>query len=113
MIGYAELLNARMDGFAPEQVWLHVLDRKPDQWQKQDAQDAIANGFHVSILILPNESVSALDLFALKGLTVHVNGNNERRSHEIVKVCQRYADSVIHCLDGHTTILRGVHAEQA
>lgn len=113
MIGYAELLNARMNGFTPEQVWIHALDHKPNYWLKQDATDAIANGFRVSLLILPNESLSSLDLFALKGLTAHVMGKNERRSHEIIKVCQRYADCVIHCLDGHTTILRGIHADQA
>lgn len=112
MIGYAELLNARMNGFAPEQVWVHALDHKPDYWLKQDATDAIANGFHVSILILPSESVSTLDLFALKGSTVHVMGKNERRSHEIIKVCQKYAECVIHCIEGHTTILRGTYAEQ-
>ena len=113
MIGYAELLNARMNGFAPEQVWVHVLDHKPDYWLKQDATDAIANGFRVSLLILPTESISSLDLFALKGLTVHVMGKNERRSHEIIKACSRHSDCVIHCLDGHTTILRGIHANQA
>lgn len=113
MIGYAELLNARMSGFTPEQVWVHALDHSPEHWLKQDATDAIANGFHVSLLILPNESVSTLDLFALKDLTAHVMGKNERRSHEIIKVCQRYAERVIHCLDGHLTILRGAHAEQA
>ena len=113
MIGYSELLNARMNGFAPDQVWVHALDHKPDYWLKQDAQDAIANGFHISLLILSNESVSTLDLFALKGLTAHVMGKNERRSHEIIKVCQRYAERVIHCLDGQLIILRGAHANQA
>ena len=113
MIGYIELLNARMNGFAPEQVWVHALDHKPSYWLKQDATGAIANGFHVSILILPTESVSTLDLFALKGLTVHFMGKNERRSHEIIKVCQRYAERVIHCLDGHLIILRGTHETYA
>ena len=111
MIGFRELLNARLDGYAPSQVWVHVLDNKPDYWLKEDAQDAIANGFHVSLLILPNESTSTLDLFALKGLTVHVAGNNDRRSHEIIKVCRRYAERVIHCLNGHLIILRGTHAD--
>lgn len=112
MIGYSELLNARMNGFTPEQVWVHALDHKPDYWLKQDATDAIANEFRVSVLILPNESVSTLDLFALKGLTAHFMGKNERRSHEIIKVCLRYAERVIHSLDGHLINLRGTHANQ-
>lgn len=111
MIGFSELLNARLDGYAPNQVWVHVLDNKPGYWLKEDAQDAIANGFRVSLLILPNESISTLELFVLQGLTVHVMGNNDRRSHEIIKVCQRYAERVIHCLDGHLNILRGTHAD--
>ncbi len=113
MIGCSELHNARINGFAPEQVWIHVLDNKPDYWLKQDAQDAIANGFHVSLLILPNESISSLDLIGIKGLTVQLMGKNERRCHEIIKVCQRYAERVIHCLDGHLTILRGNNEDHA
>lgn len=110
MIGYAELLNARMNGFTPEQVWVHALDCKPDGWLKQDAQEAIANGFHVSILILPNESVSTLDLIALNGLTIHFMGTSGRRSNEVIKVCHRYAKRVIHCLDGQLNPLRDTHA---
>jgi hypothetical protein len=58
MIGYTELLNARLNGFAPASVWVHVLDYEPSFYLKRDAQEAIANGFRVSLLILPKESIA-------------------------------------------------------
>ena len=113
MIGLRELLNARLNGFAPLIVWVHVLDCPPSYWLARDAKECISNGFRTSILILPNETVSALDLTALTGLTVHVMGQNTLRTHAIAKHCLSYAECVIHCLDGHFTVLRGTHAEQA
>ena len=68
MVGYTELLAARLNGFAPASVWVHVLDCEPSYYLKRDAQEAIANGYRVSLLILPNESIAALDLSALTGL---------------------------------------------
>jgi hypothetical protein len=109
MIGYTELLNARLNRFAPLSVWVHVLDREPSHYLKRDAQEAIANGFRVSILILPKESIAALDLSALTGLTVNVMGQNTPRTLAIIKHCVRYAEKVINDSDTGLTILRGVH----
>jgi hypothetical protein len=113
MIGYTELLAARLNGFAPVSVWVHVLDCEPSYYLKRDALEAIANGFRVSLLILPNESIAALDLSALTGLTANVMGQNTPRTHASIKRCLAYAESVIHCLDGHFTILRGTHETYA
>ena len=112
MIGYSELLDARLNGFAPTSVWVHVLDCEPSFYLKRDAQEAIANGHRVSLLIRPKESIAALDLSALTGLTANVMGQNTPRTHAIIKHCLRYAERIIHCLDGHLTILRGINAEQ-
>ena len=112
MIGYAELLEHRLRGYKPNEVWLIVCGEQPPPWLKQDARDSIANNFMVTMLILPNQSIASLDLSALLGLTVHVFAKNTPRSHEIIKVCRRYAERVIHCLDGHLIILRGINAEQ-
>jgi hypothetical protein len=113
MVGYAELLAARLNGFAPLSVWVHVLDCEPSHYLKRDAVEAIANGYRVSLLILPNESIAALDLSALTGLTANVMGQNTPRTHASIKRCLAYAESVIHCLDGHLTILRGTHETYA
>ncbi len=113
MIGYAELLNARLNGFAPTSVWVHVLDCEPSYYLKRDAEEAIANGFRVSLLILPNESIASLDLNALTGLTVDVTGRNTPRANAIIKHCLRYAKQVINESDAGLTILRGVHEAHA
>ena len=113
MIGYAELLNARLNRFAPLSVWVHVLDSEPSHYLKRDAQEAIANGFRVSLLILPKESIAALDLSALTGLTVNVMGQNTPRTHAIIKHCVKYAEQVINDSDAGLIILRGVHEAHA
>jgi len=113
MIGYTELLDARLNGFAPASVWVHVLDYEPSFYLKRDAQEAIANGFRVSLLILPKESIAALDLSALTGLTVNVIGQNTPRAHAITKHCRRYAEQVINGSDARSTILRGIHEAHA
>jgi hypothetical protein len=110
MIGYTELLNARLNGFAPLSVWVHVLDCDPSYYLKRDAQEAIANGFRVSILILPNEGIASLDLSALTGLSVSVMGQNTLRTHAIIKHCIRYAEKVINTSEAGLIILRGIHA---
>ncbi len=109
MIGYTELLNARLNRFAPLSVWVHVLDREPSYYLKRDAQEAIANGFRVSLLILPKESIAALDLSALTGLTVNVMGQNTPRTHAIIKHCAKYAEQVINDSNAGLTILKGIH----
>ena len=112
MVGYSELLDARLNGFAPIGVWVHVLDNLPDEYDKRDAREAIANGFRVSLLILPNESIASLDLSALAGLTVEVievMGQNKPRTHAIIKHCLRYAEQVIFCSEVDFTIQRGIH----
>ena len=113
MIGYTELLDARLNGFAPASVWVHVLDCEPSYYLKRDAQEAIANGFRVSLLILPKESIAALDLSALTGLTVNAIGQNTPRTHAIIKHCLRYAEQVINDSDAGLIILRGIHDAHA
>lgn len=113
MIGYTELLDARLNGFAPASVWVHVLDCEPSYYLKRDAQEAIANGFRVSLLILPNDSIAALDLSVLTGLTVNVIGQNTPRTRAIIKHCLRYAEQVINGSDARLTILRGTHDAHA
>ncbi len=113
MIGYTELLNARLNGFAPESVWVHVLDCEPSYYLKRDAQEAITNGFRVSLLILPNDSIASLDLSVLNGLTVNVLGQNTPRADAIIKHCRRYAEQVINGSDARLTILRGIHEAHA
>lgn len=113
MIGYTELLNARLNGFAPPSVWVHVLDCEPSYYLKRDAQEAIANGFRVSLLILQNESIASLDLSALTGLTVNVIGENTPRTHAIIKHCLRYAEQVIKGSEAGLTILRDIHETRA
>ena len=113
MIGYTELLDARLNGFAPASVWVHVLDCEPSFYFKRDAQEAIANGFRVSLLILPKESIAALDLSALTGLTVNVIGQNTPRTHAIIKHCLRYAEQVIFFSEADFNIQRGTHETYA
>lgn len=113
MVGYAELLAARLNGFAPVSVWVHMLDCEPSYYLKRDALEAIANGFRVSLLILPKESIASLDLSALTGLTIEVMGENTPRTHAIIKHCLRYAEQVIFCSEADLIIQRGTHETYA
>jgi hypothetical protein len=109
MIGSNAIVNARMQGYSPDQVWVHVLDTMPDAWLKQDAEDCIANGFRAQILILPNESVSSLDLSALYGLTVHLMGENKARVAAVSRQCQKFAERILNVADDVLTDWRASH----
>ena len=109
MTGYAELLEHRLRGYKPNEVWLIVCDEQPPTWLKQDARDSINNGFMATVLVLPNESAAPLDLSALTGITVHVIAKNTPRSHAIIKHCLRYAKAVLHCLEGRLITLGAIY----
>lgn len=109
MIGHTEILNARMRGYSPEQVHVHVLDNPPSYWLKQDATDALENGFRAQILILPNESISSLDLSVLEGLIVHVEGPDQRRCGAVIKQVCKHAERVLHFADGALMDWRADH----
>ena len=96
MIGNTEILNARIGGETPPHVWIHVLDTQPPYWLAQDAADSISNGFRAQILILPAESIAGLETALLKGLTVHVIGENKARCLAVINRCKPYAERILY-----------------
>lgn len=96
MIGHQQILRARVHGKTPAHVWVHVLDQKPDYWMAQDATDSIDNGFRAQILVLPTETVSGLDLAILKGLVVHIQGEQHDRCMAVLNRCKQYAERVLY-----------------
>lgn len=109
MIGINQLLNLRFSGMTPGNVWIHLLDHKADFYQTRDAEDAIANGFCVTLLINPDERISGLDFVAVSGTTVHIIGNHQARCDAVFGLCEPIAERVLATING---ILRDSKHEQ-
>lgn len=113
MIGYEELLQTRLAGYKPSViVWIRVFDVDPSPYDKRAAKESIANGFCPEVLIMPNDSISALDLIGLRGLTIHIDGKNDPRCREVVKACRRHSATVVWSLGSFLSNQRDLYANQ-
>lgn len=79
MIGHIQIIEARVNGYQPKSVWVHLLDHEPTEFDIRDAEDALQNGFGAQILIAPSEKVKTLKLMAVRGLNVHIIGGDDER----------------------------------
>jgi hypothetical protein len=90
MTGHESIIEMRLNGFAPQSVWVHVLNADPEYFPSTHPSLNAQNGFHASIDITPKDT-GALDFRCLTGLLVHLSGSNERRVLSVLKQIERAA----------------------
>jgi hypothetical protein len=88
MTGHEPIIELRMQGYAPRNVWVHVLDHEPCYFPGTHPRQSLQNGFQASIDIEPNESL-ILDFRCLTGLGVHLMGTNQSRVIRVLKLIEQ------------------------
>lgn len=88
MTGHEPIIEMRMNGYAPESVWVHVLDFEPKYLPAAHPAQNLQNGFCAEIHITPM-SRGALDFRCLRGLVVHLQGEDENRVMQVLKQIER------------------------
>jgi len=83
--GHESLLRARLAGYRPSDVFVHVLAHEPPKRGFLDAEEAIELGGFPEIDIGPADRPELLDLRCLRGARVHVLGRNEQRVRQVAR----------------------------
>lgn len=101
MIGHKQIVEARVNGFNPKHVWIHLLNHEPTEFDKRDAEDALLNGFRAQILIAPSENIRTLQLVGVRGLIVHIIAEDDDRAIRMCNHLHRFQPSaVLLCVGG-------------
>ena len=79
MIGTQQLVDARLNGWKAEQVFVTVLSDPPTKLEIAMAEDALQNGHVAEILVTPSDHINRLDLRVLNGLIAHIQGIDDER----------------------------------
>ena len=88
MTGHESIVAMRLNGFAPKNVWVHVLNAEPEYFPSTHPSLNAQNGFHASIDITPKDK-GALDFRCLTGLLIPLSGSNENRVLSVLKQIER------------------------
>jgi hypothetical protein len=88
MIGHEQILEMRMQGYSPKEVWVMVFNSEPEYFPSTHPSLNLQNGFRASIDVTP-EDRGALDFRCLVGLVVHLIGTNESRVMQVLRHIER------------------------
>lgn len=79
MRGQNTIIQMRLAGYKPSNVWLLLLDGPCSRRRFMDAENVIANGGQAEVHVGDDEVVGTLDLRFLTGLTVLLQGMDRDR----------------------------------
>lgn len=88
MTGHESILEMRMQGYSPKEVWVMVLNAEPEYFPGTHPSLNLQNGFRASIDVTPGDR-GALDFRCLVGLVVHLIGTNENRVMQVLSHIER------------------------
>jgi len=94
MTGHESIIEMRLNGFAPQSVWVHVLNADPEYFPSTHPSLNAQNGFHASIDITSKDT-GALDFRFLTGLVINLFGSNEKRVCSVLKQIERAAPAYV------------------
>ena len=94
MTGHESIIELRMQGYAPRNVWVHVLDSEPSYFPGTHPRQALQNGFQATIDIGPDDR-RVLDFRCLTGLGIHLMGADESRVMRVLKQIEQVQPSYV------------------
>ena len=94
MTGHESIIELRMQGYAPRNVWVHVLDSEPSYFPGTHPRQALQNGFQAAIDVGPKDT-HVLDLRCLTGLGIHLMGTDESRVMWVLKQIEQVQPSYV------------------
>lgn len=88
MTGHEPIIEMRMNGYAPQNVWVFVLDAEPKYFPATHPAMCMQNGSGAEIHVTPMDK-GALDFRCLRGLVINLQGNNENRVLQVLRQIER------------------------
>jgi hypothetical protein len=96
MKGYQALLNARMNGYKPLDVWVFV-GADPHAGHFINPENNLHDGYMAEVWLPENSVIGTLDLRALHGVTTHIIGDNKNRVLQTGKRIQQFKPAKVIC----------------
>ena len=88
MNGIKQIIDLRLRGFSPSQVWVYVFSGEPMYVPATHPAQSLENGFLAEIHVTPRDT-GVLDFRCLTGLTIHLGGTDDRRVIQIMRQIER------------------------
>lgn len=79
MIGQNAIIDLRIEGYKPSDVWLILRDTPPAFGTYCHPEQMMHTGSFPEVHVMPDEVVEALDLRFLRDLVVHIVGADKSR----------------------------------
>ena len=95
MIGHLPLIQMRMSGFTPTDIWVGEDTVCCDWNNPGEKYDEVWNPDFPTVCILPDEPLELLDLRFAVGTRVHVTSNLENRAKALLEAFNGIANEVV------------------
>ena len=79
MIGHNAIVNLRLEGYRPAELWLVLHEERPAFSSFTHPETLMHTGGHPEVHVLPDEAAETLDLRFVRGILVHIVGQDEER----------------------------------
>ena len=99
MRGNRSIMEARMNGYHPEDIWLVLLDAKPIYTVANDPENGLQNGFKPEVHLYPSDNVKTADMRFIFGLNVHIIGDGDR-VYQLANAIKRFKPKTVYTPDG-------------
>lgn len=95
MRGHDSIVRMRLAGYRPRMVWIFVQDRDPEKAPVRDPENLLSNGMLPEIQVGPSDADEALDLRAVAGLIVHLQGGDIARLRNVFSRIREFSPARI------------------
>jgi len=85
VIGQNAIIDIRMEGYRPSDVWLVLHDERPQFGTFTHPEQLMQTGSFPEVHVMPDEVVEALDLRFLRDLVVHIVGADKSRCRKALR----------------------------
>lgn len=85
VIGHNAIIDIRMEGYKPSDVWLVLHDERPQFGTFTHPEQLMQTGSFPEVHVMPDEVIETLDLRFLRDLTVHIVGQSRARCRSALR----------------------------
>lgn len=85
MIGHQSIIDLRLNGYKPVEIWVMLPNEKPTFGPINDPESMMQNQFKPEVYVMPDESVGSLDFRFVRDITIHIVCIDKNRSMRALK----------------------------
>lgn len=100
MTGHQSLTALRMKGYTPPDVVVYDCTVEPIFFPATHPEMLLASGFRPEIDVMPTDNPATLDFRCLRGVIVHVIGDNHRRVRALFNRIQQFEPAQVIAVPG-------------